>query len=61
MGQQGDFVIDDIVEVAVATAIDVAADKAARRYRWVRVLRGIGGLLFILLIGALVFVTLKYS
>jgi hypothetical protein len=53
--------IDDVVEVAVATASDMAVDKAARRHPWVRGLRAIGGLLFILLIVALVFVTLKYS
>lgn len=53
--------INDVVEATVSAAIDVAADKAARRFRWVRALQAVGGLLSIVLIAVLVFVTLKYS
>jgi hypothetical protein len=53
--------IDDLVEIAVAASADVAIDKAAKRHRWVRILRAIFGLLFFVLIFALVFVTIKLS
>lgn len=53
--------IDDIVEIAVAASADVAIDKAAKYYRWVRILRAIIGLLFFALIFALIFVTFRYS
>jgi hypothetical protein len=54
-------VIDDIVEIAVAASADIAIDKAAKRHRWVRIMRAIIGLLFFALIFALIFVTFKYS
>lgn len=53
--------IDDIVEIAVATSVDIAIDKAAKRHRWVRIMRAIMGLLFLALIFAFIFVTFKYS
>jgi hypothetical protein len=53
--------IDDIVEIAVAASTDVVVDKAAKRHRWVRILRAIFGLFFFVLIFALVYVTFKLS
>lgn len=53
--------IDDLVELAVAAAIDVEAEKAAKKHRWVRILRGLVGLLFFALIVAAIYITFKYS
>ena len=53
--------IDDLIGFAAAAATDIAIDKTAKRCRWVRVLRAIGGLLFVALLIALIYVTLKYS
>jgi hypothetical protein len=53
--------IDDIVEIAVATSADIAMDKAATRHRWVHIMRVIIGLLLLALFFALIFVTFKYS
>ena len=53
--------IDDLVEIAVAASADIAIDKAAKRHRWMRILRAIVGLLFFALIGVLIYVTVKYS
>lgn len=53
--------IEDLAELAAAAATDIAIDKTAKRHRWVRVLRIIGGLLFVALVAALIYVTFKYS
>lgn len=53
--------IDDLAEFAVSAVIDVEAEKAAKRHRWVRILRGIIGLLFIVAIAGLIYLTFKYS
>ena len=53
--------IDDLIGFAAAAATDIAIDKAAKRSRWMRVLRAIGGLIFVALLIALIYVTLKYS
>jgi len=54
--------IDDfIIEIASAAAADMAIDKAAKKRRWVRVLRAMSGLLFLALIAGAIYVTVKYS
>lgn len=53
--------IDDLIGIAVAAATDIAIDKAAKRRRWARILKAISGLLFLALIIALIYVTVKYS
>ncbi|WP_168735146.1 hypothetical protein [Pseudothauera rhizosphaerae] len=53
--------IDDVVEFAVAAAIDVEAEKAAKRHRWVRILRAIIGFLLIVTIAGLIYLMFKYS
>lgn len=53
--------IDDLIELAVLTAIDVEAEKAAKKHRWVRVLRALVGMLFLSIIVGAIYVTMKYS
>ena len=53
--------INDLVEIAVAASADIAIDKTAERHRWMRILRAIGGLLFLALIVVVIYVTVKYS
>lgn len=53
--------IDDMVEIIAAASADTAIDKAAKRHRWVRIMRAIIGLLFFALVFALFFITFKYS
>ncbi len=53
--------IDDIIELAVAASADVAISRAAKRHRWVRVFQVIVGLLFLALLVALIYITVKYS
>mgnify|MGYP007094549023 CR=1 FL=1 len=53
--------IDDFAELAVLAATDIAIDKAAKKQRWVRIARAVGGLLFLALIAGVVYVTVKYS
>ena len=53
--------IDDLVELAVAAAIDVEAEKAAKKHRWVRILRALVGLIFLALIVGAIYVTVRYS
>lgn len=53
--------IDDLVGFAVAAAADLVIDKAAKRRRWVRILKAMGGLLFTALIIGLIYVTVRYS
>lgn len=53
--------IDELADLAAAVAVDVAADKAAKKRRWLRIIRGIAGLFFLALMVALVYVTIRYS
>ncbi len=53
--------IDDLVGLAVAAAIDIEAEKAAKKHRWVRVLRAFVGLVFLALIVGAIYITFKYS
>ncbi|MBV2132867.1 hypothetical protein KRX52_08645 [Pseudomonas sp. MAP12] len=53
--------IDDLVELAVAAAVDVGIDKAAKKHRWARILRAFSGLLFFAIIVAAIYITFKYS
>jgi hypothetical protein len=53
--------IDDLVGLAVAAAIDVEAQKAAKKHRWVRIFRALVGLFFLALIVGAIYVTVKYS
>lgn len=52
---------DDLIGLAVAAAADIVIDQSAKRRRWARALRVPGGTLFVVLIGALIFVTVRYS
>jgi len=53
--------IDDLVELAVLAVIDVEAEKAAKKHRWMRILRVLVGLLFFSLVLGAIYVTIKYS
>lgn len=53
--------IDDLVGLAVAAAIDVEAKKAAKKHRWVRIIQALVGLFFLALIVGAIYVTVKYS
>lgn len=53
--------IDALVELMVAAAIDVEGAKAARKYRWVRTVRALGGILFVAVIAGAICITFKYS
>ena len=53
--------IDDLVGLAVAAAIDVEVAKAAKKHRWARILRALGGLFFFAIIVGAIYITVKYS
>lgn len=53
--------IDDLSELIVAAATDLSVEKAAKRHRWVRILRALVGLLFAALLCALLYITFKYA
>ena len=53
--------VDELIELAVAASADVAIDKTSKHHRWVRIVRGIIGLLFIAFVIILIYVTIKYS
>ena len=53
--------IDDLLELAVAAAIDVEATKAAKRHRWVRIFRVLVGVFFLAVVAAGIYVTFKFS
>ncbi|MDR2001093.1 MAG: hypothetical protein LBP94_06155 [Zoogloeaceae bacterium] len=53
--------IDELADLAIAATIDVVAEGAMKKHRWVRILKAFIGLLFFVLIGGLVYVTFKYS
>lgn len=53
--------IDDLIGFIAAAATDATIDKAAKHSRWGRILKAISGLLFIALVIAAIYVTVKYS
>ncbi len=53
--------IDDLVEMASLAAADIVIDKAAKKWRWVRLFKVVGALLFLALIASAIYVTVKYS
>lgn len=53
--------IDDLVELGLAAAIDVEAAKAAKKYRWARIFRALVNLFFLAVFAAGIYVTFKYS
>lgn len=50
-----------IFSLALAALIDAFVSESAKRKRWARIVRGAGALLLLTVIGAAVYVTLKYS
>ena len=52
---------DDLLDIAVAVAADVAIDKAAKRHLWVRALRAVAGVLLFGIIATAIFMTFWYS
>ena len=53
--------VDELIDLAVAAPADVAIDKASKHHRWVRIVRGVIGLLLIAFVIVLIYVTVKYS
>jgi hypothetical protein len=53
--------IDDLVELSVVAAVDVEVEKAAKKHRWVRILRAIFALLVFSALVGLIYITVKYS
>jgi len=53
--------IDDLLEIALAAAIDVEAGKAAKKHRWLRIFRALVGLCFFALLAGAIYVTIKYA
>jgi len=53
--------IDILVELAVVAAIDVETMRAAKKHRWVLILRAFVGLLFLATIVGFIYITFKYS
>lgn len=51
---------DDFIELIAATAMDVAAQKAARRYRWLRILGVAMRAFFVVVVLAVIVVTFAY-
>lgn len=53
--------IDELVTLAVAAAIDVKTAGAASKHRWLRLLRALSGLFFLAALLAGIYVTLRNS
>lgn len=53
--------IDDLIELAVVAAVDVSAEKAARKHRWLRIVKTAFALLVLVALVGLVYITVKYS
>lgn len=53
--------IDELFKLLGLAALDVAQAELAKRSRWIRALQVLGGVLFLLFIAVVVFVTIKYS
>lgn len=45
----------------LAAIIDVLLGESAKKHKWARALKYIGGILFLLTIMLLIFITIKYS
>ena len=52
---------DELIDIVVQAAADVAIDQAAKRRRWVRIVRGIWSLAFLAFIVFLVWMTVTHS
>jgi hypothetical protein len=53
--------IDDLVELAITAAIDVKTERAAKKHRWVRILKAFVGLLFLAVMVGAIYITFRYS
>jgi hypothetical protein len=53
--------IDDFVTIAVAATIDAETARAAKKHRWLRLLRALLGLIFLAALIAGIYVTFRYS
>lgn len=53
--------IDDLVELAISTAVDVESARASHQHRWVRRLRMVVGGCAFALLAAGIYVTFKYT
>ena len=53
--------MDDGLILVLAAALDIALTRGAKRHMWVRVINGILALLVLALLGAVIYVTFKYS
>lgn len=53
--------IDDLIDIAGLAAADIAIDKAAKKRRWVRVAKVVGGLLFLAMLASAIYITVKFS
>jgi len=53
--------IDDLFKLLGAAALDAAEAKLGKHSRWIRAFRAFGGLLFVMLVVGLIYVTVKYS
>lgn len=52
---------DELIGLAVAATVDVLIKREAKRRRWLRILGAIGSLLFLVFIGGVVYITVRYS
>jgi hypothetical protein len=53
--------LDDLADFVIAATLDVGVEKAGRKRRWVRIVRAVLGLLFLAMIAAAIYVTIRYS
>jgi t-SNARE complex subunit (syntaxin) len=53
--------IDDIIESAASTYVDVQLDRAAKKHRWARILQVSMAIVSIILLAALVYIVVRYS
>jgi hypothetical protein len=59
--QQVPNMLDNLVEIVSYAAADIAIEKAAKKRRWVRVIKIVGAVLFLVLIASAIYVTVKYT
>jgi hypothetical protein len=53
--------LDDLVEMVSYSAADIAIEKAAKKRRWVRIIKVASAMLFLVLIAGAIYVTVKYT
>jgi hypothetical protein len=53
--------IDELVKLLGLAAVDVAQARLAKRSRWIRAVSRFGGLLFLMFVAGLIYVTVRYS